>query len=96
MEVTYKLIDDLAALARLHIPETEKENLRNDMEKMILFFEQLQSIPTNGIQPLLHMTEEIDKLRIDTTAHLITREKALNAATNKTDEFFLVPKVIKK
>ena len=42
MEVTNNLIDELAALARLHIPESEKETLRNEMEKMIHFFEKLQ------------------------------------------------------
>ena len=96
MEVSQKLIDELAVLARLHIPKSEKESLRNDMGKMILFFEQLQSINTDGVEPLLHMTDEINKLRNDHTGHLITREKALNAATNKSDAFFLVPKVIKK
>jgi aspartyl-tRNA(Asn)/glutamyl-tRNA(Gln) amidotransferase subunit C len=96
MEVTNTLIDNLASLARLHIPESEKETLRNDMENMISFFEKLQSVNTEGIPPLLHMTEEINKLRSDTTAQLIDRETALKAATNKSDAFFLVPKVIKK
>jgi aspartyl-tRNA(Asn)/glutamyl-tRNA(Gln) amidotransferase subunit C len=96
MEVTRTLIDNLAALARLHIPESEKEILRNDMEKMILFFEQLQSIPTDGVAPLLHMTEEINTLRADRTAEMITRETALKAAARHSDVFFKVPKVIKK
>lgn len=96
MELNYQLIDELATLARLHIPASEKEILRNDMEKMILFFEQLQSVNTDGIAPLLHMTEEIDKLRADHTVSLIDRARALEAASQKSDTFFLVPKVIKK
>ena len=96
MEVTNNLIDELAALARLHIPESEKETLRNEMEKMIHFFEKLQSVNTEGIAPLMHMTEEINRLRNDETEKLIDRATALDAAANKSDTFFLVPKVIKK
>jgi aspartyl-tRNA(Asn)/glutamyl-tRNA(Gln) amidotransferase subunit C len=96
MEVTNTLIDELAALARLHIPESEKEILRNDMEKMIRFFEKLQSVITEGVTPLLHMTEEINRLRTDETEQLMDRKTALQAAAKNSDSFFLVPKVIKK
>lgn len=96
MEVTNTLIDELAALARLHVPASEKESLRNEMENMIIFFEKLQSVNTENIAPLLHMTEEINRLRNDETEKLIDRSDALDAAANKSDTFFLVPKVIKK
>jgi aspartyl-tRNA(Asn)/glutamyl-tRNA(Gln) amidotransferase subunit C len=96
MELTYQLIDDLAELARLHVADSEKESLRNDMEKMILFFKQLQSVNTEGLAPLLHMTEEINKLRTDDICRLITRETALKSGAKTSEAFFLVPKVIKK
>jgi len=96
MEVNNALIDNLAKLARLKIQPSEKEMLRKDMEKMIGFIELLQNLNTEGVDPLLHMTTEIDRLREDKVSTSMTREKALTNAAKKDLHFFHVPKVIKK
>ncbi|MFN9710153.1 MAG: Asp-tRNA(Asn)/Glu-tRNA(Gln) amidotransferase subunit GatC [Bacteroidota bacterium] len=96
MEVNNALIDNLAKLARLKIQPSEKEMLRKDMEKMIGFIEQLQNLNTAGVDPLLHMTTEIDRLREDEVVSSISREDALKNAAKKDLQFFHVPKVIKK
>jgi aspartyl-tRNA(Asn)/glutamyl-tRNA(Gln) amidotransferase subunit C len=96
MEVNNELIDHLSKLARLKINPADKDVLREDLGKMIGFIEKLQNINTDGIPPLLHMTEEINKLRIDEVKTEITRETALKAAQKKDEQFFHVPKVIKK
>jgi aspartyl-tRNA(Asn)/glutamyl-tRNA(Gln) amidotransferase subunit C len=96
MEVTDQLLDHLAALARLKIEPSERIALRHDLSKMIAFIEQLQQLNTHGIEPLLHMTEEIDRIRKDEIKSEISRETALSAAKTKDASFFKVPKVIKK
>ena len=96
MEVNDQLLDHLAALSRLKIQPSERALLRNDLSNMIEFIEQLQQLNTHGIDPLLHMTEEIDRTRKDTISAAITRENALRAAAQKDASFFKVPKVIKK
>lgn len=96
MKVDNALIDQLSKLARLEIKEADKEVLRGEMEKMIEFVEQLQNLDTTGAEPLLHMTEEINRLREDKVINECSRADALNAAGNKDQQFFHVPKVIKK
>jgi aspartyl-tRNA(Asn)/glutamyl-tRNA(Gln) amidotransferase subunit C len=96
MEVSNALIDHLAELARLKIQPSEKEVLRNDLEKMIGFIEQLQNLNTDGIDPLLHMTSEIDRLREDKVEPSVKREYLLKNAEKKDGQFYHVPKVIKK
>lgn len=96
MEVSNELIDKLSTLARLKIEAGEKETLRSDLQQMIGFIEKLQELDTTGIEPLLHMTTEINKLRVDEIKNSITRAEGLQNARLKDEAYFLVPKVIKK
>ena len=95
MNVNLDTIHYLAKLARLKIRDEEAEVLRIDLEKMIGFVETLQNLNTDNVEPLLHMTEEIDRLRKDEAVSLPYREEALKQAPHKDNQFFLVPKVIK-
>ena len=96
MQVTQDLMDHLARLARLQLPPESKEVLRSDLEKMIGFIEKLQELNTEGIEPLLHMTEEINALRTDIPNQPLPTDTALKSAKIKDDQFFMVPKMIKK
>ncbi|MFY7838879.1 MAG: Asp-tRNA(Asn)/Glu-tRNA(Gln) amidotransferase subunit GatC [Lacibacter sp.] len=96
MEVNHALIDKLSLLARLDIKPAEKEKLRNDLEQMIGFIEKLQELDTTGIEPLMHLTEEINVLRADEVKGSVSIDEALQNARLKKDRFFMVPKVIKK
>jgi aspartyl-tRNA(Asn)/glutamyl-tRNA(Gln) amidotransferase subunit C len=96
MEVNHALIDKLSLLARLDIKPGEKEKLRDDLQQMIGFIEKLQELDTTGIEPLMHLTEEINVLREDEVKGSVSTEEALQNAALKDERFFMVPKVIKK
>lgn len=89
------MIDNLAHLARLQFSDDEKESLQKDLQSMIAFVEKLNEIDTTGVEPLLHMSSEINVLREDEVKNSITHEEALLNAPVQDDEFFKVPKVIK-
>ena len=96
MEVNDALVDTLAHLARLKFDISEKEEIKKDLQKMIAFVEKLNELDTTGVEPLLHMSEEINVLRDDEVKGSISREDALKAAPLHDEQFFKVPKVIKK
>ena len=96
MEVNHALIEKLSLLARLEIKPDEKDKLRDDLQQMIGFIEKLQELDTTGIEPLMHLTEEINVLRADEVKGSVSREEALQNAQLKNNSFFMVPKVIKK
>ena len=96
MEVNDALVDKLANLARLHFDDLEKEGIKNDLQRMIQFVEKLNELDTTGIAPLLHMSSNINVLREDEIKGSITNEAALKNASVHDDQFFKVPKVIKK
>lgn len=96
MEVTEQLVDKLANLSQLKFNNEEKQAIKKDLQSMIAFVEKLQEIDTTGIEPLLHMGNNTNVLREDILKGSVTREEALLNAPIKDDQFFKVPKVIKK
>ena len=96
MEVNDALIDKLANLARLRFDESEKEGIKKDLQKMIQFVEKLNELDTTGVTPQLHMSDAVNVLREDEVKGSIIREAGLRNAPLHDDQFFQVPKVIKK
>jgi aspartyl-tRNA(Asn)/glutamyl-tRNA(Gln) amidotransferase subunit C len=96
MDVNDALIDKLAHLSRLEFAESEKQEIKGDLEKMIGFFDKLNELDTTGVEPLLHMSENVNIFRKDEVQGQISREEVFRNAPVHDDQFFKVPKVIKK
>jgi len=96
MEVNDEMINNLSQLTRLEFNDIEKEEIKNDLQKMIAFIGKLNELDTTGVEPLLHMSENVNVLREDEVKYIISREEALKNAPMHDDRFFKVPKVIKK
>lgn len=94
MKITPELIQHLCKLSQLEVAPNEEEALREDLEKMVSFVEQLQQVDTSGIHPLQHMSGEAMALRIDEVRSMVSREQALQNAPVASSHFFTVPKVI--
>ncbi len=80
----------------LHFNEEEKASIKKDLERMISFVEKLNELDTSGVTPLLHLSENINVLREDEVNGSISREEGLKSAAVHDEQFFKVPKVIKK
>ena len=61
---------------------------------MIGFVEKLNELNLEGVEPLLHMSEEINVLREDEIKGSVSREEALKNAPHTMKNYFMVPKVI--
>jgi aspartyl-tRNA(Asn)/glutamyl-tRNA(Gln) amidotransferase subunit C len=96
MEVNDALIENLAMLARLHFNEEEKKEIKADLQRMIEFIDKLNEVDTQGVEPLLHMSDEANIFREDEVHGSITREEGLKNAPSTDGVFFKVPKVIRK
>lgn len=96
MQVDDALIDKLSRLAMLQFNDEEREEIKSDLEKMIGFVDKLKELDTTGVEPLLHMSSNTDILREDIPGNMVSREDALQNAPLHDNEFFKVPKVIKK
>ncbi len=77
MEINDALLDKLAMLSRLHFNEAEKSAIKSDMEKMISFVDKLNELDTTGVEPLMHISTNVNILREDIVKPGLHREEAL-------------------
>jgi aspartyl-tRNA(Asn)/glutamyl-tRNA(Gln) amidotransferase subunit C len=96
MEVNNKLIEDLSRLAKLEFDEKSTEKMKGDLEKIISFVDKLSEIDTEGVEPLIYLSEEVNVLRTDEIANEVSQEDALKNAPQKDSDYFKVPTVLKK
>jgi len=96
MEINEAMVDRLAALSKLEFNKDEKVELINDLQGMLTFVNTLQQLDTENVEPLLYITSNKNILRADEVNLEISREQVLQNARLKDEQFFKVPKVIKK
>ncbi|UTW63809.1 Asp-tRNA(Asn)/Glu-tRNA(Gln) amidotransferase subunit GatC [bacterium SCSIO 12741] len=96
MEINEELIDRLAGLARLEFEGEEKKQVQNDLNRMLGFVEKLEEVNTDGVEPLIYMTQQTSHVREDKAEVTISKEDALKNAPLKDSDYFKVPKVLKK
>ena len=96
MEVNNKLIEDLSRLAKLKFDEKSAEKMKEDLNKMIGFVDKLSKLDTEGVEPLVYLSEEVNVLRTDEIANEVSQEDALKNAPQKDSDYFKVPTVLKK
>lgn len=96
MNIDLETVEKIAHLARLEVSETEKQGLLNDMNKILSFMEKLNELDTEGIAPLVYLTDEVNVFRKDEVKHEMTVQQALQNAPKQDGKYFRVAKVINK
>ena len=94
MQVTEALLDKLCDLARLKLEGDARAELKNDLYRMLEMVEQINELDTEGVAPLIHLTDEVNHYSQDEPQPAIPRSVALNNAPAHDSEYFHVPKVL--
>jgi aspartyl-tRNA(Asn)/glutamyl-tRNA(Gln) amidotransferase subunit C len=94
VNINQNVISKLARLSKLKFNEDEMKLISNDLSKMLEFINQLQDLDTEGIDPLIHVNEEINNWREDQVQGMISQEEALSNSPVKDGTYFKLPKVL--
>jgi len=94
MSIDKDKIKHTAKLARISFDEKQIENLSKDLSNIFNFIEKLNKINTENIKPLTSILDHTLRSREDKITDGGIRNKILENAPNKNEEFFIVPKVI--
>ena len=95
-KINPETVDKLATLSRLEFDGSEKEEIVNDLNRMLQFVGKLNEVDTTGVNPLIYMNDETNVLRADEVKKEITQQQALKNAPQKDSDYFKVPKVVEK
>ena len=96
MDISNELIDKLADLAKLEFNGEDKERIKTDLVQITAFFEELNKVDTEGVEPLIFMSDAVNVLREDVVKVELPHEEALKNAPAKDSDYFRVPKFSSK
>lgn len=89
-----QLISNLEKLARLQLDDEERTALAGDLQKILDMVGRLRQLNTDGVEPLVYLSDGQTTARADEVVGQVTTEAALKNAPSHDDQFFRVPKVI--
>ncbi len=96
MKISEETIDHIAHLSRLRFEGSAKAAIQHDLERIIGFMGKLSEIPTDDVEPLIFMSNEVNVLRDDESEVTISQKMALQNAPKKDSDYFRIPKVLDK
>ena len=96
MEINNKLIQDIAKLSKLKFDDSTTEKMKEDFKKILAFVDKLNEIDTEGVDPLIYLSDEENVLRPDEVSSFTSQEDALKNAPQKDSDYFKVPTVLNK
>lgn len=96
MKITEEIVDHIAHLSRLKFEGDKKDAIKQDLENITSFMDVLSELPTDNVEPLIFMNDEVNVLREDVAKITISHEEALKNAPKKDSDYFRIPKVLDK
>lgn len=94
MSTDLNTLRGLAHLARLEFDETREQQMLADLNNILDWVAQLGELDTNGVAPLVHLSQEMNVLRDDEPRNTVSHQDGLRNAPRKDSDYFRVPKVL--
>src|ERR1700716_2552760 len=94
MSVDTATVRRIAHLARIAVAEEEVEHLKNELNAMLAFVEQLSEVDVAGVEPMTSVTPMEMKKRPDVVNDGGIADEVVANAPATEGHFFLVPKVV--
>ncbi|MAI67395.1 MAG: Asp-tRNA(Asn)/Glu-tRNA(Gln) amidotransferase GatCAB subunit C [Phycisphaerae bacterium] len=92
--LTTKEVQHVAKLSRLALTNVEIEQAKEDLSTIFEHIARLNDVDTEGVDPLDHPTELLNRYRDDSIGKPLSQEQVLSNAPAVKDVFFDVPKVL--
>ena len=94
MKITTEDVKHIARLSRLALTEQEIGTFSGQLNTIIEYVEQLNSLDTATIAPTSHVIPLNNVMRDDLAGIPLPVEEALRNAPDSTEKFYRVPKII--
>ena len=89
-------LDRVLQLARLNLTVEQRERLEGQLDKIVSYFENLRELNTDQIAPTFHAFERQNVFRDDCAVAFSDREKILQNACEREEDFFKVKRIIEE
>lgn len=87
-------IEYVGILAKLKLSDQEKEQAKQDMERMLNYIDRLNELDTEGVEPMSHLFPVQNVFREDEVANADGSKDTLQNAPGQKDSMFKVPMTV--
>ncbi len=90
MSITKEEVRHIAHLARLELSDNQAEKTKHDFDELLGYFEQLNEVDVEGVEPMRGATDTMNRFRDDEVVRSSgkdVREKFISIAPEHTDEY---------
>jgi aspartyl-tRNA(Asn)/glutamyl-tRNA(Gln) amidotransferase subunit C len=94
MSLSLQEVKRVAWLARIEISDAEAEAAQGPLNDIFKLIEQMQSVDTEGIAPMAHAQDVVQRLREDKVTETDQHALYQSIAPQVENGLYLVPKVI--
>lgn len=92
--ISNDVIEEVEILAKLQLTSEEKVKAGQDMEEMIDYFDKMNELDTDGIEPMTHIFNMGNVMREDEVTNGDGSDSTLKNAPERQDRAFVVPKTV--
>jgi aspartyl-tRNA(Asn)/glutamyl-tRNA(Gln) amidotransferase subunit C len=94
MKVDQAVVENIAQLAQLEVNSSNLQSNIDSISRILDLVDEMQSVNTDGIEPLAHPLDATQRLRKDQVSETDQRALFQSIAPKTEDGLYLVPKVI--
>ena len=94
MSLTKDDVQHIANLARLQFADDELDDFVAKLARIVEFVDQLQQVDMEGIEPMAHPLDRVQRFRDDIVSESIDRDTYQRNASHVADGLYLVPRVL--
>jgi aspartyl-tRNA(Asn)/glutamyl-tRNA(Gln) amidotransferase subunit C len=94
MNLDKNIISKIAHLSKLELDAEGEKAMQKNFDKILGWMDKLNEVNTDHVEPLIHMSEEVNILREDEGYNALSHEEALKNAPKKDSDYFRVPKFL--
>ena len=87
-------VKKMAQLARLHVSETDIDEITGRVTEILDLIDQMQAIDTESVEPMSHPLDTVQRLRADIVTEKNHRDELQKLAPKAENGLYLVPRVI--
>ena len=87
-------VEHVARLARLALQPEERRHFTAQLNAVLAYMEQLNTVLTEGVEPTTHVLDLVNVFRGDTVHSTLTAAQALAGAPETAHGFFVVPRIV--
>jgi len=92
--ITKTQVEHVAWLARIELPEEEKELFTKQFNEILEYFQKIDRVDVEGVPPTYHVLDLVNVCRGDEVEPSIGEEEALRNAPKRKEGYFKAPKIV--